>query len=362
MELSSIGEQVFAVESITKKRIRKGNVEYLLKWQGWPPEYSTWEPEDNILDPLLVLAYEENQEKLRSLSFRKKGLRPRKLVLRNIFGMDLRSAHKDDEKPPPRLRLSLTRSMSTDVEQACRRRARRRNRQRVTKAFPKHSSNKPIHEQKMKIEPVEKDWGGTSEEDKPGCESTTEERCEDSLYGQSECSSPAFLEEQDMDMEMEEKAASPDMWTDEADGGIFETSQGDTNSHDESEDNTLVSEAKPEVMVSPSGKSDWVEEEGVEAFSESPTMEKKNATSVIVRVQGCGKTMGDAVSVCSDSEPKKDEARTDNQSVIVTAPDRPKVPYEAPRPGRVIVTNVTVNCLTVIFKEASCSEGFFNGC
>uniref|UniRef100_A0A3Q3LK35 Chromobox homolog 7a n=1 Tax=Mastacembelus armatus TaxID=205130 RepID=A0A3Q3LK35_9TELE len=35
MELSSIGDQVFAVESITKK-------------------YSTWEPEDNILDPRLV--------------------------------------------------------------------------------------------------------------------------------------------------------------------------------------------------------------------------------------------------------------------------------------------------------------------
>lgn len=59
MELSSIGDQVFAVESITKKRVRKGNVEYLLKWQGWPPKYSTWEPEENILDPRLVLAYEE---------------------------------------------------------------------------------------------------------------------------------------------------------------------------------------------------------------------------------------------------------------------------------------------------------------
>ncbi|XP_054891756.1 chromobox homolog 7a [Poeciliopsis prolifica] len=358
MELSSIGEQVFAVESITKKRIRKGNVEYLLKWQGWPPEYSTWEPEDNILDPLLVLAYEENQEKLRSLSFRKKGLRPRKLVLRNIFGMDLRSAHKDDEKPPPRLRLSLTRSMSTDVEQACRRRVRRRNRQRVTKAFPKLSSSKPIHEQKMKVEPVEKDWGGTSEEDKPGCESATEERCEDSLYGQSECSSPPFLEEQDMDIEVEEKAASPDMWTDEADVEIFETSQRDTNSHDKSEDNTSAPEAKPEVVVSPSGRSDWVEEEGAEAFSESPTVEKKHATSVIVRVPGCGKTTGD--SVPSDSEPKADEARSDNRSVIVTPSGRPKASLEAP--GKVIVTNVTVNCLTVTFKEASCSEGFFNGC
>uniref|UniRef100_A0A8C2WYE8 Chromobox homolog 7a n=1 Tax=Cyclopterus lumpus TaxID=8103 RepID=A0A8C2WYE8_CYCLU len=83
MELSSVGDQVFAVESIIKKRVRKGNVEYLLKWQGWSPKYSTWEPEENILDPRLVLAYEENQEKIRALAYRRKGLRPRRLVLRS---------------------------------------------------------------------------------------------------------------------------------------------------------------------------------------------------------------------------------------------------------------------------------------
>ncbi|XP_012708416.2 chromobox homolog 7a [Fundulus heteroclitus] len=361
MELSSIGEQVFAVESITKKRIRKGHVEYLLKWQGWPPENSTWEPEDNILDPLLVMAYEENQEKLRSLSFRKKGLRPRKLVLRNIFGMDLRSAHKDNEKPPPRLRLSLTRSMSTDVEQVCRRPARRRIRQRVTKAFPKHSSNKPIRDQRMEMEPMEKDWGGTSEEDKHGCESTTEERCGDSLYGQSECSSPQFLEEQDMDVELEveEKAVCPDMWPN---GGIFGTSPRHTNVLEQSEENTLAAEVKPGDAVSPGDGSDWGEAKAVEACPECPQVEKKNATSVIVRVQGCGKATGEAVSVASDSELKKDEARSDNQSVIMTASGRPAAPGEAPRRGKVIVTNVTVNCLTVTFKEAREAEGFFHGC
>uniref|UniRef100_A0A8C4L3J5 Chromo domain-containing protein n=1 Tax=Equus asinus asinus TaxID=83772 RepID=A0A8C4L3J5_EQUAS len=38
MELPAVGEHVFAVESIEKKRIRKGRVEYLVKWRGWSPK------------------------------------------------------------------------------------------------------------------------------------------------------------------------------------------------------------------------------------------------------------------------------------------------------------------------------------
>ncbi|XP_051790430.1 chromobox protein homolog 7 [Erpetoichthys calabaricus] len=116
MELSAIGEQVFAVESIIKKRVRKGKVEYLLKWKGWPPKYSTWEPEDHILDPRLVLAYEEKEQRDRTLGNRKRGPKPKKrLVLQRMYGMDLRSAHKVQVKPPPRLRLSLTRTLREEV-------------------------------------------------------------------------------------------------------------------------------------------------------------------------------------------------------------------------------------------------------
>uniref|UniRef100_A0A8C4XIU0 Chromobox homolog 8b n=1 Tax=Erpetoichthys calabaricus TaxID=27687 RepID=A0A8C4XIU0_ERPCA len=35
MELSAVGERVFAAESIIKRRIRRGRVEYLIKWKGW---------------------------------------------------------------------------------------------------------------------------------------------------------------------------------------------------------------------------------------------------------------------------------------------------------------------------------------
>ncbi|XP_012575971.1 PREDICTED: chromobox protein homolog 7 isoform X2 [Condylura cristata] len=100
MELSAIGEQVFAVESIRKKRVRKGKVEYLVKWKGWPPKYSTWEPEEHILDPRLVMAYEEKEEKDRASGYRKRGPKPKRLLLQRLYSMDLRSSHqaKGEEK------------------------------------------------------------------------------------------------------------------------------------------------------------------------------------------------------------------------------------------------------------------------
>jgi len=59
---SDLGEMVFAAEKISKKRLRKGKVEYLVKWQGWGPKYSTWEPEENILDARLIDQFNEKQE------------------------------------------------------------------------------------------------------------------------------------------------------------------------------------------------------------------------------------------------------------------------------------------------------------
>ncbi|XP_073859834.1 chromobox protein homolog 7 isoform X13 [Macaca fascicularis] len=100
MELSAIGEQVFAVESIRKKRVRKGKVEYLVKWKGWPPKYSTWEPEEHILDPRLVMAYEEKygvlgaagEERDRASGYRKRGPKPKRLLLQEPPAPDVLQA------------------------------------------------------------------------------------------------------------------------------------------------------------------------------------------------------------------------------------------------------------------------------
>ncbi|XP_069578275.1 chromobox protein homolog 7 isoform X3 [Brachyistius frenatus] len=144
MELSAIGEQVFAVESVVKKRVRKGNVEYLLKWTGWPPK----------------------EQRDRALSHRRKGTKAKRLLLQNtVYTMDLRSAHKTPEKPPPRLRLSLTRSLvPKDEDQpymACRQSpqpllAHRKSEQRRSE-FRCLSSNSPSLTQE--------DWEGMDEEE-----------------------------------------------------------------------------------------------------------------------------------------------------------------------------------------------------
>ncbi|KAG8556631.1 hypothetical protein GDO81_018142 [Engystomops pustulosus] len=74
--------------------------------------YSTWEPEEHILDPRLVLAYEEKEEKERASGCRKRGPKPKRLLLQRLYGMDLRSAHKSKER---NLCFSLSRRFSNGL-------------------------------------------------------------------------------------------------------------------------------------------------------------------------------------------------------------------------------------------------------
>ncbi|KAM9425889.1 chromobox protein homolog 7 [Pholidichthys leucotaenia] len=165
MELSAIGEQVFAVESIIKKRFRKGNVEYLLKWKGWPPKYSTWEPEEHILDQRLVQAYEEKEQRARAVGHRKKGSKAKRILLQNtVYTMDLRSAHKTPEKPAPRLRLSLTRSLLHEDEDLQTQVAHRKSKQRRSR-FRCHHSNSPSPRQEDWDEQVEEEEYNSVEDD-----------------------------------------------------------------------------------------------------------------------------------------------------------------------------------------------------
>jgi hypothetical protein len=45
---------IFTAQQLLGKRRRRGRLEYLVQWQGFSNEHNTWEPKDNILDPVLV--------------------------------------------------------------------------------------------------------------------------------------------------------------------------------------------------------------------------------------------------------------------------------------------------------------------
>nr|XP_046258801.1 E3 SUMO-protein ligase CBX4-like [Scatophagus argus] len=104
MELPAAGEHVFAVESIEKKRSRKGKVEYLVKWRGWSPKYNTWEPEENILDPRLLDAFQDRERQEQLMGYRKRGPKPKHLLVqvpsfarRSSILADLHETSLDDD-------------------------------------------------------------------------------------------------------------------------------------------------------------------------------------------------------------------------------------------------------------------------
>jgi len=110
-----LGDQVFAAEWITKKRVRKGGTQYLVKWKGWSPRYSTWEPEENILDPRLIQQFvikegakqaekEENSIKRgRKPKEEKREVRKRaKSTSRDDFKYDITESEDENEKESPK--------------------------------------------------------------------------------------------------------------------------------------------------------------------------------------------------------------------------------------------------------------------
>ncbi|GAU33665.1 hypothetical protein TSUD_310730 [Trifolium subterraneum] len=51
----------YEIETIRRKRLRKGEVQYLIKWRGWPETANTWEPLHNLQSvPDLIYAFEES--------------------------------------------------------------------------------------------------------------------------------------------------------------------------------------------------------------------------------------------------------------------------------------------------------------
>ncbi|XP_051987719.1 chromo domain-containing protein cec-1-like isoform X2 [Xyrauchen texanus] len=394
MELSSIGEQVFAVESITKKRIRKGNVEYLLKWQGWSPKYNTWEPEDNILDPRLVLAYEEKEEKERALAYKRKGLRPRRVIVRNLYPMDLRSAHKVPEKPVPRIRLSLSRSMGTEIDKN-RRRCREsvgfhrimklKNRLRKSKLSdgikPSQQPRSPIPSKVSK----EKEWDEDEEEEQKMSENegNTTDVHQDIPSGQEMSEGYNSSTEQEAEITKQEPencssifdhAEKPSEDTCLMIGPVLEATE-------RPEYFLITNTQKNESVTNITGGEDALRVSHDTADTDQPlqnsTKKETNEEAVFDKIQNrpsvievhlsskCGQNqVKEGQLDSSEVEDKKgmDVEVTTECSTLQVQTDQSQAPSTTTvNPGKVIVTEVTINSLTVTIKEAMSAEGFFSG-
>ncbi|CAI9786073.1 unnamed protein product [Fraxinus pennsylvanica] len=60
-ERLKLAEGYYEIEAVRRKRVRKGQVQYLIKWRGWPEAENTWEPLKNLLQCSDVIdAFEES--------------------------------------------------------------------------------------------------------------------------------------------------------------------------------------------------------------------------------------------------------------------------------------------------------------
>ncbi|CAF0986615.1 unnamed protein product [Adineta ricciae] len=66
---SNLDEEEFVVEKILKMRTtKKGKVQYLLKWKGFPDSENTWEPAENLECPDLIAAFVAEQKEKQETS------------------------------------------------------------------------------------------------------------------------------------------------------------------------------------------------------------------------------------------------------------------------------------------------------
>ncbi|KAJ7315889.1 hypothetical protein JRQ81_002051 [Phrynocephalus forsythii] len=73
MELSAVGERVFAAEALLKRRIRKGRMEYLVKWKGWSQkerEMELYGPKKRGPKPKTFLLKAQAKAKAKTYEFR----------------------------------------------------------------------------------------------------------------------------------------------------------------------------------------------------------------------------------------------------------------------------------------------------
>ncbi|KAH1069254.1 hypothetical protein AAZX31_03G083900 [Glycine max] len=112
-----LGENFFEVQAIRRKRVRKGQVQYLIKWNGWPETANTWEPPENLESvPDVVEAFEESLKSGKHRKRKRKHVvhhtQPKKRLERSTTPYSLRrfstgTAENHTQSAPPLIDPSL---------------------------------------------------------------------------------------------------------------------------------------------------------------------------------------------------------------------------------------------------------------
>ena len=61
-------DDIYTAEEIVKQRLRNGQLEYLIKWLGFPASHNTWEPAENILDKHLITLFHKKHLRAKRLT------------------------------------------------------------------------------------------------------------------------------------------------------------------------------------------------------------------------------------------------------------------------------------------------------
>merc|ERR1711872_431845 len=119
MDDKNLGERVFAAEKISKRRVRQGTTEFLVKWKGWSQKYCTWEPEENILDPRLIQQFQQKVQSDKAAALKQKQQRLHQNQLQSkdkrdhLGEEDSGSDFEEDSKQSLSERLHLKRRTQT---------------------------------------------------------------------------------------------------------------------------------------------------------------------------------------------------------------------------------------------------------
>ena len=104
-------DEVFEVEEILKKRNSrktKGKIEYFVKWKGYSLKSNTWEPKENILDPLLIQNFKEKMKKNKSKHVQ---------IIKSDFGAKNEMTNDNLEVTPDSKDIENSKDISQDVAQ-----------------------------------------------------------------------------------------------------------------------------------------------------------------------------------------------------------------------------------------------------